>query len=625
MAPLQTARGEEVLMTDGSHIFAVNGGNTVTGQGVPQGQTVEIYDVAANSWSYGNPTVLTSVASGGGLAGGRLVVYGGSSGGGYLSLTQVATLNSPCITGTPPSATSTRTTGPTRTVTPTRATATGTPTLTPSPAPQACGIYSDYGISQTLGATIVPGTTNIGLHGYELTTTITLPFPFQLYGRSFTSAVVSTSGNLQFTSDNPTAVDLCLPAQNFGNTIFGHWGRLQTYLDENGIFTSISGSAPNRVFNVEWRADRISDAQLVNFEIRLYEGQSRFDIIYGPVDGNGEQASVGVQRESDPNGLHTQFSCEQSILYQGLMLSFTQPVCNSPTITATPTATLTPTATATATRLVTGTPPTPSATVVQTSATVAATGSVTSVATATGVATGIAPTPSATTAATIATPTGSIVTPATTPTECTISYTDVPVGSTFYAYVRCLACRGIISGYPDGTFKPNNNVTRGQLSKIVSNAAGFQDPQTTQLFQDVGVNSTFFVYIGRLASLGYINGYPCGGPGEVCVPPANLPYFRPGAPATRGQISKIVSNAAGYNDPPGGQRFQDVPPGSTYYTYTFRLTARGVMSGYPCGAAPAGQCVPPANLPYFLPAYNATRGQTSKITSNTFFPDCNNP
>ncbi len=33
--------------------------------------------------------------------------------------------------------------------------------------------------------------------------------------------------------------------------------------------------------------------------------------------------------------------------------------------------------------------------------------------------------------------------------------------------------------------------------------------------------------------------------------------------------------------------------------------------------------MPPGNLPYFRPNANATRGQTSKIVGNTFFPDCN--
>jgi N-acetylneuraminic acid mutarotase len=226
-----------------------------------------------------------------------------------------------------------------------------------------------------------------------------------------------------------------------------------------------------------------------------------------------------------------------------------------------------------------------------------------------------------------ATPTPSLtprLTPSPTPSACSIEYSDVPVGSTFYPYVRCLACRGIINGYPDGTFKPNNNVTRGQLSKIVSNSAGFHDAQPHQMFEDVPVGTTFQVYIGRLASRGYINGYPCGGAGEPCVPPANLPYFRPNANATRGQISKIVSNAAGFSDPPMRQQFEDVAVGSTYYTYTFRLVSRGVMSGYPCGGA-GEPCIPPGNLPYFRPNNNATRGQTSKIVSNTFFPNCQTP
>jgi len=114
--------------------------------------------------------------------------------------------------------------------------------------------------------------------------------------------------------------------------------------------------------------------------------------------------------------------------------------------------------------------------------------------------------------------------------------------STFYPYIRCLARRGIINDYADGTFKPNNQVTRGQLSKIVSNSAGFNDNQTTQMFEDVPAGPTFQVYIGRLAPRGYISGCACGGVREPCVPPANLPYFRPSNNATRGQTAKIVAN-----------------------------------------------------------------------------------
>jgi len=133
-------------------------------------------------------------------------------------------------------------------------------------------------------------------------------------------------------------------------------------------------------------------------------------------------------------------------------------------------------------------------------------------------------------------------TPSPTPAACSIQFSDVPPGSTFYAFVQCLACHGIISGYGDGTFRPNNSVTRGQLSKIVSNAAGYNDQHTNRTFQDVPVGSTFYAFVGRLVSRSIIGGYACGGTGEPCVPPANLPYFRPNADVTRGQTSKIVAN-----------------------------------------------------------------------------------
>jgi hypothetical protein len=217
-----------------------------------------------------------------------------------------------------------------------------------------------------------------------------------------------------------------------------------------------------------------------------------------------------------------------------------------------------------------------------------------------------------------------VVTAVSTPTPCTLTFTDVPPGSTFYTFIRCLACLGIVGGYPDGTFKPNNNVTRGQLAKIVSNSAGFVDPAGAQIFEDVPAGSTFYDFVQRLASRGFMSGYPCGGTGEPCVPPDNRPYFRPNRNATRGQISKIVSNAAGFVDPAGAQIFEDVPPGSTFYDFVQRLASRGYLNGYPCGGA-GEPCVPPGNLPYFRPNNNATRGQTSKIVSNTFFPGCDPP
>jgi Tol biopolymer transport system component len=205
---------------------------------------------------------------------------------------------------------------------------------------------------------------------------------------------------------------------------------------------------------------------------------------------------------------------------------------------------------------------------------------------------------------------------------CTLQFSDVPPGSTFHPYVMCLACSGIIAGYSDGTFQPNNQVTRGQLAKIVSNAAGYVENHTEQSFQDVPVGSTFYQFVQRLASRNIIGGYACGAPGEECVPPGNLPYFRPGNNVTRGQTSKIAAIAANLPAPPAGQQtFQDVAPGSTFWAWVEALASTGAIGGYACGA-PGEECVPPTNRPYFRPGNNVTRGQSAKIIATTFFPDC---
>ncbi len=233
-----------------------------------------------------------------------------------------------------------------------------------------------------------------------------------------------------------------------------------------------------------------------------------------------------------------------------------------------------------------------------------------------------------------------------TATACPVQFQDVPPStdvSSFYPYVRCLACKGIVGGYPCGGtnpetkqaepcgtsnnpyYRPSNSITRGQISKLVSEASGNSGNPGGQIYEDVQPGSPFYVWINRLSAAGVMGGYPCGGPGEPCQQ-GNRPYFRPGANATRGQMSKIVSNAAGYNDPVSGQSFEDVPPSnspSSYYVYVERLHVRGVIGGYPCGGDDE-PCEDEAR-PYFRPNSQVTRGQAAKIVSNTFFPNCQTP
>ena len=210
-----------------------------------------------------------------------------------------------------------------------------------------------------------------------------------------------------------------------------------------------------------------------------------------------------------------------------------------------------------------------------------------------------------------------------TPIVCTIVFTDVPTTDPFYANIMCLACRGVLGGYADGTFRPGNPITRGQIAKVVSNAAAFTEPVSGQTYTDVPPTQTFYEWIERLSRRGVMSGYPCAQRPEEPCDAQNRPYFRPGENATRGQLSKIVANAAQINDPVSGQFYADVPPSNPFYAEIMRLTARGVMSGYGCGGP--GEPCDAQNRPYFRWGNNVTRGQASKIVANTFFPACQTP
>jgi hypothetical protein len=232
---------------------------------------------------------------------------------------------------------------PTPTPTPT---ATPPPTPTPTATPTPCGQYA----IQQIGGSIVPGTTDIGNHGDDVVTTIALPFPYCVYGQCYTSVNLSSNGNAQFTTTATDFTNACLPWTNHNYTVFPYWDDLRTdantgcasYPGGNcGIFTSVTGSAPNRIFNIEWRAVYFSSPTTqANHVLRLYEGQSRFDVIYGTVASGNTSATAGVQRDDT---IFSQYFCNGTGGAATGGQSYTLQGCGTPTPTPTPTPTATPT------------------------------------------------------------------------------------------------------------------------------------------------------------------------------------------------------------------------------------------------------------------------------------------
>jgi hypothetical protein len=137
----------------------------------------------------------------------------------------------------------------------------------------------------------------------------------------------------------------------------------------------------------------------------------------------------------------------------------------------------------------------------------------------------------------------------------TPTFHDVPVGSTFYQFIETAAAHNVISGYPCGGpgepcdsqsrryFRPSNNVTRAQTTKMIVISRGWSivTPSSSS-FADVPTTDGLFGYVETAFAHGIISGYPCGGASEPCGG-GNLPYFRPGNSVTRAQLSKMLSRA----------------------------------------------------------------------------------
>jgi Kelch motif protein len=171
----------------------------------------------------------------------------------------------------------------------------------------------------TSSGSIVPGITDTGNHADDGSTVVVLPFPYRLYDQEFTSVKVGSNGHLTFGTPNDTFDPTCLPVAGATYAIGPYWTDQCTGACTNvsgaglGIFTSISGAAPNRIFNIEWRTAYFNSGGAgvpLNYEVRLYERQASFDVIYGTVNEFtppiARKLSTGVQK----NELANQFTLQ---------------------------------------------------------------------------------------------------------------------------------------------------------------------------------------------------------------------------------------------------------------------------------------------------------------------------
>lgn len=91
-------------------------------------------------------------------------------------------------------------------------------------------------------------------------------------------------------------------------------------------------------------------------------------------------------------------------------------------------------------------------------------------------------------------------------------YTDVPEHSVYYDGIFFMTDAQYISGYDNGTFLPNEEVNRVEALKMIFEFAGlgFVDLETPVTFSDTATSEWYNDYLSSAVHLGIVSGYPDG-------------------------------------------------------------------------------------------------------------------
>ncbi|MCL2165000.1 MAG: S-layer homology domain-containing protein [Oscillospiraceae bacterium] len=131
------------------------------------------------------------------------------------------------------------------------------------------------------------------------------------------------------------------------------------------------------------------------------------------------------------------------------------------------------------------------------------------------------------------------------------AFQDVPADEWYAPYVSYAAMKGIVLGYPDGGFHPDDQITRAEFATIMSRFVPETPTPATSEFADVPADHWAIQYISTCYANGWVIGYPDG-------------TFMPESPITRAEAVTILNRALGRGIAPegipsGAPSFSDLP------------------------------------------------------------------
>lgn len=136
-------------------------------------------------------------------------------------------------------------------------------------------------------------------------------------------------------------------------------------------------------------------------------------------------------------------------------------------------------------------------------------------------------------------------------------FSDVPADNQYYNAISEISELGIATGYDDGTFKPENNITKAELAVMIARLTPydfFDSTQYPQLFKDVPAEHWAYPYISKAAYCGVFSTFentPYSdenlGTTAVTVPNIENDMFFPESNTTYAEAVKAITTLLGYN------------------------------------------------------------------------------
>ncbi|WP_153723441.1 S-layer homology domain-containing protein [Sporosarcina cascadiensis] len=144
-------------------------------------------------------------------------------------------------------------------------------------------------------------------------------------------------------------------------------------------------------------------------------------------------------------------------------------------------------------------------------------------------------------------------------------FKDVPKSHPNYEAIQSMQKAGYINGYPDGSFRPNEKISRKHVAKLLNETLKLREPSAAKAFySDVPKSHPYYTPIMKLSQAGIVSG--------------SNGKFNPDAPITRIQMAKVLDLAFDFNMT-AQHAFEDVYSSHWGYTHANALYSSGVAKG----------------------------------------------